>query len=48
MNKYTKAKFYGYVLEYTYSEDSISCELNLINSIYAEYNINPQAGNSRG
>lgn len=48
MNKYTMANFSLYILEYTNSEDIISCEQNWINSIHPEYNINPQAGNSKG
>lgn len=48
LNKYTMANFSLYILEYTNSDNIISCEQNWINSLDPEYNINPSAGNSKG
>lgn len=48
LKKYTMANFSLYVLEYANSDNVISCEQNWINIINPEYNINPNAGNSKG
>lgn len=48
LNKYTMASFNLYILEYTNSQDLISCEQKWINMLYPKYNINPLAGNSKG
>lgn len=37
-----------YILEYTNSENIISCEQKWINLLQPEYNINPTAGSSKG
>lgn len=48
LKKSTMANFSLYVLEYANSDNVISCEQNWINIINPEYNINPNAGNSKG
>lgn len=48
LNKYTMANFSLHILEYTNSENLISCEQKWINILKPEYNTNPNAGNSKG
>lgn len=42
------ANFTLVILEYTSSEDLIKCEHKWIDLLKPEYNLNPQASNSKG
>lgn len=48
LKKYTMVNFSLYILEYTSSDNLITCEQNWIDIINPEYNLNPNAGNSKG
>lgn len=46
--KYGITNFSLVILEYTYSDGLIECEQKWIDSLKPVYNLNPQAGNSKG
>lgn len=48
LSKYGMGNFTLVILEYTSSEDLIRCEQKWIDLLNPQYNLNPQAGNSKG